>query len=173
MRHHSHGCNAFAVTTGRFKAANGSCAQLKSTAQLRTAPEAPMSCVIPSFLSTIMPHATLSELPTLEHATLSELPTLEQVSCSWGADDDDDPYLIEAVDAWLQARAPSPTRTCPGTLPLTSCVAGGDCASVCRGQQRAGLRFRGVAIRLPWSALPCPTRSLFRRLQFELFLFTS
>jgi hypothetical protein len=58
-----------------------------------------MSCVIPPFLSTIIPHATISELPTLE-----------QVSCSWGADDDDDPYLIEAVDAWLQARAPCPTR---------------------------------------------------------------
>jgi hypothetical protein len=149
MRHHSHGCNAFAVTTGCCKAASGSCAQLKSTAQLQTAPEAPMSCVIPSFLPTITPHATLSELPTLE-----------QVSCSWGADDDDDPYLIEAVDAWLQARAPRHTRTCPGTLPLTSCVAGGDRASVCCGQQRAGLRFRGVAIRLPRCVLSCPTRSL-------------
>lgn len=26
------------------------------------------------------------------------------VSCSWGADDDADPYLIDAVGAWLQVQ---------------------------------------------------------------------
>jgi hypothetical protein len=26
------------------------------------------------------------------------------VSCSWGADDDGDPYIMEAIDAWLQVR---------------------------------------------------------------------